>query len=102
MKFYWLLPSTLSIFLLSSPAEAARLNAWHFNVKHHRLEIKTQGKVQPKAKLVFNPTRLVIDLPGTDLKRTTVRRQIGGVYRSICVGQVDDKTTRMVIELSPG
>ena len=102
MKFYWLLPSTLSIFLLSSPAEAARLNAWHFNVKHHRLEIKTQGKVQPKAKLVFNPTRLVIDLPGTDLKRTTVRRQIGGVYRSIRVGQVDDKTTRMVIELSPG
>ena len=102
MKFYWLLPSTLSIFLLSSPAEAARLNAWHFNVKHHRLEIKTQGKVQPKAKLVFNPTRLVIDLPGTDLKRTTVRRQIGGVYRSIRVGQVDDKTTRLVIELSPG
>lgn len=102
MKFYWLLPSTLSIFLLSSPAEAARLNAWHFNVKYNKLEIKTQGKVQPKAKLVFNPTRLVIDLPGTDLKRTTVKRQIGGVYRSIRVGQVEDKTTRVVIELSPG
>ena len=68
MKLYWLLPSTLSIFLLSSPAQAARLNAWHFDTKHNKLEIKTQGKVQPKAKLVFNPTRLVIDLPGTDLK----------------------------------
>lgn len=102
MKLYWLLPSTLSIFLLSSPAEAARLNAWHFDIKHNKLEIKTQGKVQPKAKLVFNPTRLVIDLPGTHLKRTTVKRHIGGVYRSIRVGQVDKKTTRLVIELSSG
>lgn len=102
MKLYWLLPSTLSIFLLSSPAQAARLNAWHFDTKHNKLEIKTQGKVQPKAKLVFNPTRLVIDLPGTDLKRTTVKRKIGGVYNSIRVGQVDDNTTRLVVELSPG
>lgn len=102
VKLYWLLPSTLSIFLLSSPAEAARLNAWRFDIKHNKLEIKTQGKVQPKAKLVFNPTRLVIDLPGTELKRTTVKRKIDGVYRSIRVGQVDKKTTRIVIELSPG
>lgn len=102
MKLYWLLPSTLSIFLLSSPAQAARLNAWHFDTKHNKLEIKTQGKVQPKAKLVFNPTRLVVDLPGTDLKRTTVKRKIGGVYSSIRVGQVDDNTTRLVVELSPG
>lgn len=102
MKLYWLLPSTLSIFLLSSPAQAARLNAWHFDIKHNKLEIKTQGRVQPKAKLVFNPTRLVVDLPGTDLKRTTVKRNIGGVYRSIRVGQVDKKTTRVVIELSSG
>lgn len=102
MKFHWLLPSTLSIVLLSSPAEAARLKSWHFNANHNRLEIKTVGKVQPKAKLVFNPTRLVIDLPGTDLNRTTVKKQISGVYRSIRVGQVDENTTRVVLELSPG
>ena len=36
MKLYWLLPSTLSIFLLSSPAQAARLNAWHFNAKYNK------------------------------------------------------------------
>ncbi len=102
MKFHWLLPSTLSIVLLSSPAEAARLKSWHFNANHNRLEIKTVGKVQPKAKLVFNPTRLVIDLPGTDLQRTTVKQKVSGVYRSIRVGQVDESTTRVVIELSPG
>lgn len=102
MKFHWLLSSTLSIFLLSSPAEAARLKSWHFNASANKLELKTDGAVQPKAQLIFNPTRLVIDLPGTTLERPTVKQQIGGAIRTIRVGQFDDRTTRMVIELSPG
>lgn len=101
MKFYWLLPSTLSIFLISSPSEAASLKSWHFNAKENRLEIKTEGKVQPRAKLVFNPTRLVIDLPGTTLNRTTIKQKAGGAFRALRVGQVDEKTTRIALELSP-
>lgn len=101
MKLYWLLPSTLSIFLISSPSEAASLKSWHFNAKQNRLEIKTEGKVQPRAKLVFNPTRLVIDLPGTALKRTTVKQKADGAFRAIRIGQVDEKTTRIALELSP-
>lgn len=101
MKLYWLLPSTLSIFLISSPTEAASLKSWHFNAKQNRLEIKTEGKVQPRAKLVFNPTRLVIDLPGTALKRTTVKQKAGGAFRALRIGQVDEKTTRIALELSP-
>lgn len=102
MKFHWLLPSSLGIFLLSSPAEAAKLKSWRFSAKQNRLEFKTNGKVQPKAKLIFNPTRLVIDLPGTTLERPTVKQQVGGTVRSIRVGQFEDNTTRVVIELSPG
>jgi len=102
VKFHWLLPSTLSIFLLSSPAEAARLKFWRFDASSNRLELKTDGSVQPKAQLIFNPTRLVIDLPGTTLERPTVKQQLGGALRTIRVGQFDDQTTRMVIELSPG
>ncbi|MDZ4873432.1 MAG: hypothetical protein CLLPBCKN_002828 [Chroococcidiopsis cubana SAG 39.79] len=101
MKLYWLLPSTLGIFLISSPTEAASLKSWHFNAKQNRLEIKTEGKVQPRAKLVFNPTRLVIDLPGTALKRTTVKQKAGGAFRALRIGQVDQKTTRIALELSP-
>lgn len=102
MRFHWLLPSTLSVFLLSSPAEAAKLKSWHFDAKQNRLELKTDGKVQPTAQLIFNPTRLVIDLPGTTLERTTVKQQVGGAIRSLRVGQFDGQTTRVVIELSPG
>lgn len=102
MRFHWLLLSTLSIFLLSSPAFAARLKFWRFDTNQNQLEFKTDGAVQPKAKLIFNPTRLVIDLPGTTLQRSTVKQQVGGAISYIRVGQFDDQTTRMVIELSPG
>lgn len=102
MRFHWLLPSTLSIFLLSSPAEAAKLKFWRFDAHQNRLDLKTDASVQPKAQLIFNPTRLVIDLPGTTLEHPTVKQQFGGSIRSIRVGQFDGKTTRLVIELSPG
>lgn len=102
VKFPCLLPSALSIFLLSSPADAARLKFWHFNASANKLELKTDGAVQPKAQLIFNPTRLVIDLQGATLERPTVKQEINGAIRSIRVGQFDEQTTRIVIELSPG
>lgn len=102
VKFHWLLPSTLSFLLLSAPANAARLKFWRFDAASNRLELKTDGAVQPKAQLIFNPTRLVIDLPGTTFQSPTVKQQVGGAIRSIRIGQFDDQTTRMVIELTPG
>ena len=102
MKFHWLLPSSIGIFLLSSPAEAAKLRSWRFNAKQNRLEFNTDGKVQPQAKLIFNPTRLVIDLPGTNLEQPTAKQQYGGAIRSVRVGQFEDNMTRLVVEFSPG
>ncbi len=102
MRFHWLLPSILSVFVLSSTAEAAKLRSWRFDTNQNRLHFNTDGKVQPKAKLIFNPTRLVIDLPGTTLQRSTVKQEYNGAIRSVRVGQFDERTTRIAIELSPG
>ncbi len=102
MRFHWLLPSILSIFVLSSTAEAAKLRSWRFDANQNQLQFNTDGSVQPKAKLIFNPTRLVIDLPGTTLQRSTVKQQYGGAVRSVRVGQFNENTTRIAIELSPG
>nr|WP_155706886.1 N-acetylmuramoyl-L-alanine amidase [Gloeocapsopsis dulcis] len=88
--------------MLSSPAEAAKLQSWNFDANRNRLDFKTDGAVQPKAQLIFNPMRLVIDLPGTKLDRPTVKQELGGTIRSIRVGQFDEQTARVVIELSPG
>lgn len=103
MKFHWLLPSTLlSLILLSSPALAGRLQSWRFDVDRNRLVFTTDSSVQPRAQLIFNPTRLVIDLPGTTFTRPTVNQQLRGAIRTLRVGQLDPQTTRLVIELNPG
>ncbi|NJM70326.1 MAG: N-acetylmuramoyl-L-alanine amidase [Scytonema sp. RU_4_4] len=108
MKTHWLLPGTFvttSLLMLSSPAQAAqaaKLQSWRFDANQNRLEINTQGPVQPQAQLVFNPTRLVIDLPGVDFGRPQLTQSVGGPIRSVRVGQFDPQTTRIVVELSPG
>ncbi|BAZ01787.1 N-acetylmuramoyl-L-alanine amidase [Tolypothrix tenuis PCC 7101] len=103
MKLHWLLPGTFgTIFILSSPAFAARLESWRFDANQNQLEINTAGGVQPKAQLIFNPTRLVIDLPQTVFGRPQVTQPVGGGIRSVRVGQFDPETTRIVVELNPG
>lgn len=104
VRFRWLLilSSFLSVFLLSSVAEARQLLFWRFETAQNRLVFTTDAGVQPRAQLIANPTRLVIDLPGIMLGRPTVNQQVGGAIREVRVGQFDTQTTRIVIELAPG
>jgi N-acetylmuramoyl-L-alanine amidase len=103
VKLHWLLPSTVgTIVLLSSPAVAAKLESWRFDANQNRLEIHTNSPVQPQAQLIFNPTRLVIDLPGTTFGRPQSTQEVGGAIRVIRVAQFDPQTTRLVVELIPG
>ncbi len=109
-KRQWLgfqkLPSFLffvSCFLLFAlPAHAAKLQFWRFDVNRNRLDFTTDTGVQPRAQLVANPTRLVIDLPGIRLERPMMNQTVGGTVQSVRVGQFDAQTTRIVIELAAG
>jgi N-acetylmuramoyl-L-alanine amidase len=104
VKFRWLLvlPSFLIVFLLSSAAQARQLLQWRFDNNQNRLVFITDSGVQPKALLMTNPTRVVIDLPGIDLGRPTANQRVSGAIREVRVGQLDNNTTRIVIELAPG
>jgi N-acetylmuramoyl-L-alanine amidase len=104
VKLHWLLPtsSLLALLMMSSPADAAKLQSWRFDTNTNQLEFTTDDAVQPKALLLYNPTRLVLDLPGINFDEATVTRQLGGAVRSIRVGQLDNRTTRLVVELKPG
>jgi N-acetylmuramoyl-L-alanine amidase len=88
--------------MLSLPAMAARLESWRFDTNKNRLEINTSSPVQPQAQLIFNPIRLVIDLPGTTFGRPQLTQQVGGAIRALRIGQFDEQTTRLVVELVPG
>ncbi|QLE59579.1 serine hydrolase [Nostoc sp. TCL26-01] len=102
MKSPFLLISLISTILLSAPANAARLESWNFDPGQNQLNITTDSEVKPRAFLINNPTRIVIDLPKTSLDTNTLRRSFGAAVKEIRVGKVDNDTARIVVELAPG
>lgn len=104
MKLGWilLLSSFLSVFMSSLSAHGRQLLFFRFDRSQNRLEFTTDVGVQPQAEMIANPTRIVINLPGIILGSRTVRQQVGGAIREVRVGQFQNQTTRIVIELAPG
>ncbi len=102
MRFHWLLSGFIAVFLLSSPAKAGKIISWEFESRDNSLVFKTDDGVQPEAEFLSNPTRLVIDLPGTILGRETVKESYQGAVRGFRIGQPEPDTSRIVVELSPG
>ncbi len=93
-----------SLLLSALPAQAGRLLNWGYNTRQNQLEFTTDEGVQPRAQLVTNPTRLVIDLPGTKFGRKQLIQPIVNApgVKSLRVGQFDPQTARLVIELDAG
>nr|WP_238718396.1 N-acetylmuramoyl-L-alanine amidase [Petrachloros mirabilis] len=81
---------------------AGRLTFWRFNPQQSRIELVADEGMQPRAFILMNPTRLVIDLPNTTVPRARDRTQISRFVRAVRVAQHDRQTTRVVLELSPG
>ncbi|GAB4376670.1 MAG: hypothetical protein Kow00121_24190 [Elainellaceae cyanobacterium] len=102
MKIQWFLPGLFSIFCVSCPAIAGELSSWQFDQSQNVLEFTTDDDVQPRAQLVPDPTRLVIDLPGTTPGDVERSQAVGGIIRQVRIGQFDANTTRIVVELAPG
>ncbi|MEM9484080.1 MAG: N-acetylmuramoyl-L-alanine amidase [Cyanobacteria bacterium P01_F01_bin.116] len=92
----------LGAILIALPADAASLQFWRFDQQQNRLTFTTDTQVRPRAQLVFNPTRLVIDLPDTQVNSSTTRQRLQAGLKEVRVGQLDDQTARIVIELAPG
>lgn len=92
----------LGAVLIALPADAANLQFWRFDQQQNRLTFTTDTRVRPTAQLIFNPTRLVIDLPGTQITSSTTRQRLQEGLQEVRVGQLDEQTARIVIELAPG
>ena len=103
MKLKFLLPMAIALTAtIAQPALANRLTFWRFDQSTNRLEFRTDTSVQPRARLLFYPTRLLVDLPGISVSGQTITRPLTGNYRSIRIGQFDSTTARLVLELQPG
>lgn len=105
MTSRWILLGSLGVScLLAAPAHAGgELISWSFDPAQNRLSFRTADGVRPRAQLVPNPARIVMDLPGTTVASAALRaRDFNGAVRQVRVGQYDAETTRLVIELAPG
>lgn len=102
MKIQWWLPSLVGVVCVVAPAQASGVTSWRFDPGQNALEFRTNEPVQPRAQLVTNPTRLVIDLPGIEMGQAPIDRDFSGNIRQIRIGQFDRETTRIVLELAPG
>ena len=99
MRLNRLLPSLslVGALLIALPAEAARLQSWRFDPQENRLTFTTDDSIQPTAQLLSNPTRLVIDMPGTTLQAPEVLA-VEGPIKAVSVSEREAATTRLVIE----
>jgi N-acetylmuramoyl-L-alanine amidase len=104
----WLLQAScflifnLAFIITNSPARADRLQSWRFDPAQNRLDFTTDAGVQPRAQLIQNPARLIIDLPGINFGRPQTTDSYNGAIRAVRVGQFERGTTRIVVELAPG
>lgn len=88
--------------VMVAPARAATLQYWWFDAQTNQLTFTTDAAVQPQAQLLLSPTRVVVDLPNTQMGGATTRQAVGGAVREVRAGQFDRQTARLVIELSDG
>lgn len=88
--------------LMATPATADRLEFWQFDEDDNQLVFTTDEAVRPDVRLIFNPTRLVIDLPGIELGQQRSPQPGDDEIREVRVGQPQAGTTRLVVELAPG
>ena len=93
--------AVLGSLAIALPARADRLVRWNFDGSRGQLTFVTDEPVRPQARIIDNPRRLVIDLPGINWTRSTAERLFQGSVRSVRVGQVEPGVTRLVVELGP-
>ncbi|MEH2053037.1 serine hydrolase [Nostoc sp.] len=102
MKSHLLAIGLSSLLLVAGQAKASRLQSWYFDSQQNQLHLTTTSGIQPKAFLLDNPNRLVIDLPGTNFNSDSVKKAFGNAIKEIRIGKLDSQTTRFVIQFAPG
>lgn len=102
MKLPLLVAVLLGTWATALPTVANTLTSWKFDAQGDRLSFTTDEEVKPVAKVVGDPTRLVVDLPGIRLKRPKVLTPLSGKYQTLRIAQFNAYTTRLVVELDPG
>jgi hypothetical protein len=93
---------TIAIALLLAPsATAAPLENWRFDPNTNQLEVTVPAGIKPRYSLLAQPTRIILDLPETQIGAVAPRGAYSGAVREIRVSQFQPNVARIVLELAP-
>lgn len=81
--------------------QAAMLANWRFDPGANQLEVTLQERTTPRYFLLAQPTRIVLDLPNTQLNKVATQQNYPGAVRQVRVSQFEKNVARIVLELSP-
>lgn len=108
MRFNRLITSLMGVAgacVVGVPAKATQLQSWQFDPSQNRLTFTTDSSIQPQAKLLSNPNRLVVELPDTSWLQSAESPLPTHQAGSDGVQQVrleqSTAQTRLILELSP-
>ena len=91
---------------MQAPAQAlaapAELSTWSYDEATQLLEFSLPQSVLPRFFLLAEPTRIVLDIPATQLGAGPTAQTYDGVVQRIRVSQFEGDTVRLVIDLAPG
>jgi N-acetylmuramoyl-L-alanine amidase len=102
IKLSWLASFTaIALLGFTQSAWAGKLVYWKFNKALNRIEFITNEGVEPQAKFIVNPARLIIDIPDTtvDKSKQKKKRNVSRSIKEVRVGQLNRNTTRLVVEM---
>jgi hypothetical protein len=108
-RLSWLKISLLSLYIginlepaISATTPLVQLDNWTFNPQKQQLDITLSANTTPEYFYIPQPTRLVIDLPGTKLGRVQTTTNYQGLVQRIRLAQLSPTITRIVLDLTPG
>ncbi|MBD1843013.1 AMIN domain-containing protein [Cyanobacteria bacterium FACHB-63] len=101
LKFFKLELTAAIALLISTPAIAAPLENWRFDPNTNQLEVTVPAGITPRYSLMAQPTRLVLDLPDTQVADVNPRGTFSGAVREVQVSQFQPNIARIVLELAP-
>lgn len=101
LKFFKLELISAIALLISTPAIAAPLETWRFDPNTNQLEVTVPAGITPRYSLMAQPTRLVLDLPDTQVAGVNPRGAFSGAVREVRVSQFQPNIARIVLELAP-
>ena len=85
----------------ASPAQATTLSNWAFDPATRQLQVVLPNGVTPRYFLLAEPTRIVLDIPNTQVGNVPIQQSYSGVISSIRIAQFDNRSTRIVMQLAP-